>query len=200
MTSPKVWFITGAARGFGLVWTEAALRRGDKVAATARDTTSLNDLAATYGDAVLILPLDVTDRSAVFDAVGKAHSHFGRLDVVVSNAGYGYFGAIEEIEPEQARVNFDTNLFGTLWPMQAVLPILARAGQRSHHNGIEHRRRDRLPDGRDLYGNQICDRGHVGRSGCGGRGIRHQRHDPRARPLHHGFRLIGPLCAGHRGL
>lgn len=124
MTSPKVWFITGAARGFGLVWTEAALRRGDKVAATARDTTSLNDLAATYGDAVLILPLDVTDRSAVFDAVGKAHSYFGRLDVVVSNAGYGYFGAIEEIEPEQARVNFDTNLFGTLWPMQAVLPIL----------------------------------------------------------------------------
>lgn len=124
MTSPKVWFITGAARGFGLVWTEAALRRGDKVAATARDTTSLNDLAATYGDAVLILPLDVTDRSAVFDAVGKAHSHFGRLDVVVSNAGYGYFGAIEEIEPEQARVNFDTNLFGTLWLMQAVLPIL----------------------------------------------------------------------------
>ena len=70
MTSPKVWFITGAARGFGLVWTEAALRRGDKVAATARDTTSLNDLAATYGDAVLILPLDVIDRSAVFDAVG----------------------------------------------------------------------------------------------------------------------------------
>jgi len=124
MTSAKVWFITGAARGFGRVWAEAALRRGDKVAATARDITSLEELAAGHGNAILVLPLDVADRGAVFEAVGNAHRHFGRLDVVVSNAGYGYFGAIEEIEPEQAKANFETNVFGTLWLMQATLPIL----------------------------------------------------------------------------
>jgi len=129
MTSTKVWFITGASRGFGRVWTEAALKRGDRVVAAARNPETLDDLATTYGDAVLPVALDVTDRDAVFEMVGRAHRHFGRLDVIVSNAGYGYFGAIEEIEPEQAKVNFDTNVFGTLWLMQASLPILrAQAG------------------------------------------------------------------------
>lgn len=124
MTSNKIWFITGASRGFGRAWTEAALQRGDRVAATARDTEALADIVAAYGDAVLVLPLDVTDRAAVFEAIDRAHRHFGRLDVLVSNAGYGYFGAIEEIEPEQAKANFETNVFGTLWLMQAALPIL----------------------------------------------------------------------------
>jgi NAD(P)-dependent dehydrogenase (short-subunit alcohol dehydrogenase family) len=120
----KVWFITGASRGFGRVWTEAALKRGDRVAATARDPAALADLVSTYGDAVLALPLDVTDRDAVFEAIGQAHRHFGRLDVILSNAGYGYMGAIEELEPAQAKANFDTNVFGTLSVIQAALPIL----------------------------------------------------------------------------
>jgi len=124
MTSTKVWFITGASRGFGRVWTEAALKRGDKVVAAARNPQTLDELATTYGDAILPVALDVTDRDAVFEIVGRAHRHFGRLDVIVSNAGYGYFGAVEEIEPEQAKANFDTNVFGTLWLMQAALPIL----------------------------------------------------------------------------
>ncbi|WP_176059621.1 SDR family NAD(P)-dependent oxidoreductase [Paraburkholderia sp. BCC1876] len=124
MTSSKIWFITGASSGFGRVWTEAALQRGDRVVATARDVSKLNDLVTAHGDAVLALALDVTDRHAVFEAVGQAHRHFGRLDVIVSNAGYGYMGAIEELEPEQAKASFDTNVFGTLSVIQAALPIL----------------------------------------------------------------------------
>jgi NAD(P)-dependent dehydrogenase (short-subunit alcohol dehydrogenase family) len=126
--SSKVWFITGASRGFGRAWAEAALKRGDKVAATARHRETLRDIAEMYGDAALVLELDVTDRDAVFDAVAKAHQHFKRLDVVLCNAGYGYMGAIEELEPDQVRANFDTNVFGTLSVVQATLPILRAQG------------------------------------------------------------------------
>jgi NADP-dependent 3-hydroxy acid dehydrogenase YdfG len=94
--SGKVWFITGTSKGFGRVWAEAALARGDKVAATARDLTSLKPLSAKFGESVLPLKLDVTDRVAVFAAIAEAHKRFGRLDVVVNNAGYGLFGAIEK--------------------------------------------------------------------------------------------------------
>jgi NADP-dependent 3-hydroxy acid dehydrogenase YdfG len=128
MSSSKVWFITGAARGFGRVWAEAALKRGDKVVATARKTSDLDELVKTYGDAVLALSLDVTDRDAVFAVVKQAAAHFERLDVILSNAGYGYFGAIEELEPEQVKANFDTNVFGTLSVIQAALPILRAQG------------------------------------------------------------------------
>lgn len=124
MTLEKVWFITGASRGFGRVWADAALRRGDKVVATARDAETLEGLVTDYGDRVLPLALDVTDREAVFEAVAQAHRHFKRLDVILSNAGYGYMGAIEELEPDQARANFETNVFGTLSLIQAALPIL----------------------------------------------------------------------------
>ena len=124
MAASKVWFITGASRGFGRVWTEAALKRGDQVAATARDPGTLDELVKIYGNAILALPLDVTERDAVFEAVGHAHRHFKRLDVILCNAGYGYMGAIEELEPEQAKASFDTNVFGTLWALQAALPIL----------------------------------------------------------------------------
>ena len=126
--SSKVWFITGASRGFGRVWTQAALERGDRVVATARDAKSLDDMVEMYGDAVLALPLDVTNREAVFDAVNQAHQHFKRLDVVLCNAGYGYMGAIEELDPEQVRANFETNVFGTLSVIQAALPILRQSG------------------------------------------------------------------------
>jgi len=119
----KVWFVTGSSRGFGRHWVEAALARGDAVAATARNPDSVADLSERYGDAVLPLALDVTNRKAVFDAVARVHSHFGRLDVVVNNAGYGLFGAIEEITEAQARAQLDANLFGALWVTQAVLPI-----------------------------------------------------------------------------
>jgi NAD(P)-dependent dehydrogenase (short-subunit alcohol dehydrogenase family) len=129
--SEKVWFITGTSRGFGREWAAAALERGDKVAATARDTSSLDDLAATYGDALLPIQLDVTDRDADFAAVKQAHDHFGRLDVVVNNAGYGHFGFVEELSEKDARDQFETNVFGALWVTQAALPYL-RAKRSGH--------------------------------------------------------------------
>ena len=125
----KVWFITGTSKGFGRIWAEAALERGDKVAATARNADSVADLAERYGEEnALALALDVTDKQAVHDAVAKAREHFGRLDVVVNNAGYGLFGSIEEVSEEQARDQIETNLFGALWVTQAVLPILREQG------------------------------------------------------------------------
>jgi NAD(P)-dependent dehydrogenase (short-subunit alcohol dehydrogenase family) len=129
--SKKVWFITGTSRGFGREWAIAALDRGDKVAATARETASLDDLADKYGDALLPIQLDVTDRDADFAAVKLAHDHFGRLDIVVNNAGYGQFGFIEELSEQEARDQIETNVFGALWITQAALPFLR--AQRSGH-------------------------------------------------------------------
>jgi NAD(P)-dependent dehydrogenase (short-subunit alcohol dehydrogenase family) len=126
--SSKVWFITGTSRGFGREWTIAALERGDRVAATARDAATLDDIVAKYGDAVLALPLDVTDRAADFAAVARAHEHFGRLDIVVNNAGYGQFGMVEELSEQEARDQVETNLFGALWVTQAALPFLREQG------------------------------------------------------------------------
>ncbi|MFD5517432.1 SDR family oxidoreductase [Streptomyces sp. NPDC127066] len=124
----KIWFITGASRGFGREWAIAALERGDSVAATARDLSTLGDLRETYGERLLPLQLDVTDREADFAAVRLAHERFGRLDVVVNNAGYGHFGMIEEITEAEARAQLETNLFGALWVTQAALPFLREQG------------------------------------------------------------------------
>jgi len=124
----KTWFITGTSRGFGREWAIAALDRGDRVAATARDTSTLDDLVAKYGDALLPIQLDVTDREADFAAVREAHEHFGRLDVVINNAGYGHFGMVEELSEQDVRAQLETNLFGALWVTQAALPFLRAQG------------------------------------------------------------------------
>jgi NAD(P)-dependent dehydrogenase (short-subunit alcohol dehydrogenase family) len=124
----RTWFITGASRGFGREWTAAALARGDRVVATARNPSTLDDLAERYGESLLALPLDVTDRSAVFETVGRAHDHFGLLDIVVNNAGYGQFGMVEELSEQEAREQIETNLFGALWVTQAALPFLRERG------------------------------------------------------------------------
>jgi NAD(P)-dependent dehydrogenase (short-subunit alcohol dehydrogenase family) len=126
--SLRTWFITGTSRGFGREWAIAALDRGDRVAATARDTSSLDDLVAKYGDALLPIQLDVTDREADFAAVRQAHEHFGRLDVVINNAGYGHFGMVEELSEQDIRAQLETNLFGALWVTQAALPFMRSAG------------------------------------------------------------------------
>ncbi|MBC7631819.1 SDR family oxidoreductase [Aeromicrobium sp.] len=124
----KTWFITGASRGFGREWSVAALERGDRVAATARDVSSLDDLVEKYGDAILPIELDVNDRAADFAAVKTAHDHFGQLDIVINNAGFGHFGFIEEISESDARAQLETNLFGALWVTQAALPFLREQG------------------------------------------------------------------------
>lgn len=124
----KVWFVTGSSRGLGRQFVEAALSRGDKVAATARNSATLKDLVGTYGDAVLPLDLDVTDRAAVFESVRRAEEHFGRLDVVVNNAGYALIGAVEELAEQQLRDVLETNVFGALRVVQAALPYLREQG------------------------------------------------------------------------
>jgi len=124
----KTWFITGTSRGFGREWTEAALDRGDRVAATARDISTLDDLVEKYGEALLPLELDVTSRDDAFAAVAGAQKTFGRLDVVVNNAGYGHFGFIEELTEDEIRAQMETNLFGALWVTQAALPFLREQG------------------------------------------------------------------------
>ena len=127
----KTWFITGASKGFGREWTQAALDRGDRVAAVSRSASAFDDLTRAHGDAVLPIQLDVTDRAAAVRAVQDAIDHFGALDVVVNNAGYGLFGMVEEVTEEEARRQLDVNLLGPLWITQAVLPHL-RARRSGH--------------------------------------------------------------------
>jgi NADP-dependent 3-hydroxy acid dehydrogenase YdfG len=120
----KIWFITGASKGFGYVWTEAALERGDSVAAAARNIASLDGLKARHGEKLLPLALDVGNKIAVDTAVTEARKQFGRIDIAINNAGYGLFGAVEEVSEQEARAQIETNLFGALWVTQAVLPIM----------------------------------------------------------------------------
>ncbi|SEU47961.1 SDR family oxidoreductase [Nonomuraea wenchangensis] len=129
-TAPRTWFITGAGRGLGRAFALAALERGDRVAAAAR-TVTRQDFPGPYGDRLLVLPLDVTDRAAVFAAVDTAAEHFGRLDIVVNNAGTMSSGMIEEFTEAEARAQLDVNLFGAMWVCQAALPHLR--AQRSGH-------------------------------------------------------------------
>ena len=109
----KTIFITGASRGFGKLWAEALLQRGDKVVATARNLSALDDLVYKYGDSILPLQLDVNDRAADFAAISKAKEHFG---------------SIEETTEQEAREQMETNFFGLLWLSQAVLPVMREQG------------------------------------------------------------------------
>jgi NAD(P)-dependent dehydrogenase (short-subunit alcohol dehydrogenase family) len=124
----KVWFITGASRGFGRIWADAALKRGDKVAATARTLASIAGLKEKYGTNVLTLELDVTRPDQVKTAVAQAHAHFGRLDIVLNNAGYSLVGTIEEASANEVRALYETNIFGALAVIQAALPLLRKQG------------------------------------------------------------------------
>jgi NADP-dependent 3-hydroxy acid dehydrogenase YdfG len=124
----KIIFITGASRGFGKIWAEAFLERGDKVVITSRSLSGLQDLVDRHGAAVLPLELDITNRTECFNAMAKAKAHFGNIDVVINNAGTGVFGTVEELSEQEARDIIDANLFGTLWITQAALPILRSQG------------------------------------------------------------------------
>lgn len=121
---PRTWMITGAARGFGRSLTEAALDHGDRVLATARRPEQLAGLVARYGARVDTAALDVTDAQAARDAVDRAITTFGRLDVVVNNAGYANSGPIEEMAETDFRDQFEANFFGVVHVTRAALPIL----------------------------------------------------------------------------
>jgi NAD(P)-dependent dehydrogenase (short-subunit alcohol dehydrogenase family) len=124
----KAWFITGASRGLGRAFAEAALDRGDLVAGVARDLEPLQDLADRYDGAFLPVQLDVTARADVLRAVDRVHDVFGRLDVIVNNAGHGVLGAIEEAGEAETRALIETNLLGPMWVVQAALPYLRAQG------------------------------------------------------------------------
>lgn len=127
-TTGKVWFITGTSRGFGRIWADAALKRGDKVAATARKLESIADLKEKYGENVLTLEFDVTNSEQVKAAVEQAHAHFGRLDVVLNNAGYSLVGTIEEASADDITLLYKTNVLGPVAVIQAALPLLRAQG------------------------------------------------------------------------
>jgi NAD(P)-dependent dehydrogenase (short-subunit alcohol dehydrogenase family) len=127
----KVWFITGASRGFGLEIVRGALAQGDRVVATARRAQPLLAEFPDAGDALLAVDLDVTDTAQVDRAVQAAVDAFDRIDVVVNNAGRGLLGAVEEASDAAVRAVYEVNVFGTLSVQRAVLPVLRR--QRSGH-------------------------------------------------------------------
>ncbi|XYH93848.1 SDR family oxidoreductase [Sorangium sp. So ce1128] len=124
----KTWFITGTSSGFGRILTEKLLARGDRVAATLRKVNALDDLKARHGDRLWVAALDVTETAAVRRVVERAFAEVGRIDVVVNNAGYGLFGAAEEVSDEQIRHQIDTNLIGSIQIIRAALPHLRAQG------------------------------------------------------------------------
>ncbi|MFD5826905.1 SDR family oxidoreductase [Lentzea sp. NPDC060358] len=124
----RTWFITGTSSGFGRELTEQLLERGDRVAATARRLETLDDLAARYGDRLWRARLDVTDTAALRTVVDRAFDELGRIDVVVSNAGYGLFGAVEELSDAQIDAQIATNLTASIQLARAVTPHLRRQG------------------------------------------------------------------------
>lgn len=127
----KVWFITGSSRGLGRSLTEAVLAKGDSVAATARDITSLKDLKDIYPDQIYPLKLDVTQEKEIHEAINSTISHFGRIDVLVNNAGFGITGAVEGYTNEQVNSQLETNLYAPIALTRAILPIMRK--QKSGH-------------------------------------------------------------------
>lgn len=126
----KVWFITGASRGFGLEITKAVLASGDKVAAAVRNPNEFT-LQTDNNKNLFVVPLDVTNEEQAKKAVLQTTDHFGSIDVLVNNAGYGLLSAVEEASPEEVKRNYDTNVFGLLNVTRAVLPFMRK--QRSGH-------------------------------------------------------------------
>jgi NAD(P)-dependent dehydrogenase (short-subunit alcohol dehydrogenase family) len=124
----KIWFITGSSRGFGRTLVEAVLAAGNKVVATARKPEDLADLVKIHGDKICTVKLDVTSPEDVKKAVAKAVMAFGRLDVVVNNAGYGFTGAFEEMTPDEFKGQIDTNFWGVVHVTREVLPLLRKQG------------------------------------------------------------------------
>lgn len=122
MSEKKVWFITGCSTGFGRELARQLLESGYRVAVTARDAGKVQDLVSINSENAIALALDVTNKAQVADAVAKAESHFGRIDVLVNNAGFGYFGAIEESDDAEVRSMFEANFWGLAEMTRAVLP------------------------------------------------------------------------------
>ncbi|MGH9711199.1 MAG: SDR family NAD(P)-dependent oxidoreductase, partial [Candidatus Acidiferrales bacterium] len=129
--APQVWLITGSSRGLGRALAEAVLADGQRLVATARNSAQLGDLARRYGDRVRTVSLDVTDEQAAESAIATALNAFGRLDVLVNNAGYGDIGSIEDTSLADFRAQIETNLFGVIIVTKAAIPVMRE--QRAGH-------------------------------------------------------------------
>ena len=127
----KVWFITGCSTGFGRELASLALQQGNRVVVTARKTSDIEDIVAPFPETAIAIKLDVTDKADIKASVEKAIAAFGIIDVLVNNAGIGYFGAVEESEEDEVRRMFDINVFGLANMTKEVLPIMRK--QRSGH-------------------------------------------------------------------
>ncbi len=173
----KVWFITGAGSGIGAGTVRAALRAGDRVVATGRDPYKLRD---AYGDLagvnLAFIKLDVTDEPQVAVAVEEAVAQFGRIDVVVNNAGYSLLGNFEEFTTEQIERQFAPNFWGVVYVMRAVLPVLRQPALRAHHQHLLRRRRGGPSRGGGLRREQVRSRGTLACDREGGRAVRYQDH------------------------
>ena len=119
----KTIMVTGASRGLGRIWTEAFLKRGDNVIAAVRKPEAMDELLNAYPNSLLPVQLDVINRDACFEAVKKATERFGKIVTLINNAGYGHFGTIEELTEQEVKRQLETNLFGSIWVMQAILPV-----------------------------------------------------------------------------
>ena len=128
MSDSKIWFITGCSSGFGLSLVKKALENGYNVVATARDTKKLSEIKNKYGEKILVVKLDVTNNKQVYEAVNSAVDSFGRIDVLVNNAGYGLVGALEEYSDEEMHKNFDTNFWAALNIIRKALPVMRAQG------------------------------------------------------------------------
>lgn len=185
---PKTWIITGSSRGLGRAIAEAALAAGEKVAATARRVDGLKDLKDRYRDQVLLLPLDVTNETQAIEAVTSTIRTFGRLDVLVNNAGYGNVAPVEDTTLEEFRAQIETNLFWHHHSHKSGAPILPRTRRGPHHPSDLHRRQDRADWPRSLR------RGKVG-SGGFLRNLGEGSGPTRRKGYHHGTgRLPNRFC------
>ena len=165
------WLITGCSTGLGRHLAQAVLERGWNAVVTARDVLRVQDLADTYPTTALPIALDVSDRAQVADTLRRAEASFGRIDVLVNNAGHGYRAAGEEGEDAEVDELFATNFFGPVAMIKAVLPGMRARHHRQH---LLHRR-PWLPAGiRVLLGNEVRARGHVGRTAQRGQSAWHQ--------------------------
>jgi len=134
MANQRVWLLTGSSRGLGRALAEEILQHGDKLVATARKPDELAPLVAKYGDAIRTISVDVREPKQVAAAVALAIEAFGRVDVLVNNAGYGFIGAFEEMTDDEFKGQIDTNFWGVVNVTRAILPHLRQQGQRSYHS------------------------------------------------------------------
>ena len=171
MTDKNVWFVTGAGRGMGVDIVKAALAAGQRVVATGRNTNALTAVLGKADD-LLVVKLDITRPEEANAAVAAAVKRFGRIDVLVNNAGNFYAGFFEEIPPDDFRAQIETNLFGPVNVTRAVLPVM-RAAPRTHRHHLFHRRHRRSGVCVGILRREVRRRGVDGIASARGRAVRH---------------------------